>query len=204
MQLVNLRPFEAPSHLTFGYSRWRHGGWYVCGVRYASGASGCVSRNYPDRKWRIICDRRRRGDIGEPGDYTYPSRDEAARAEYALSQMDRHFWPVAEKACQAFWDAYAEQVGQRVTDEVHLHNLDLSAIYLWLTGVEGPHTQGLFVTAGGFAEHYVNRLLDLVLRPAAEILRDARPDLPEVSEIVLIRLRNCIAHTLETDQVTPW
>lgn len=54
------------------YDRWRHGGWYVTNVRYPSGAVGCVSRNYPDRKWRIVC-----RDHGQ----TYPSRDAAARAE---------------------------------------------------------------------------------------------------------------------------
>jgi hypothetical protein len=60
------------------YEPWRHGGWYVCGVRHRNGGTGCVSRNYPDRKWRIVCDSRE-------GDHTYRSRDEAARAEYALT-----------------------------------------------------------------------------------------------------------------------
>ena len=27
------------------YEKWRHGGWYVCNVRYPSGAIGCVSNN---------------------------------------------------------------------------------------------------------------------------------------------------------------
>jgi len=65
--------------MTFTYERWRHGGWYVNEVRYLSGAVGCVSRNYPDRKWRIVCDDRK-------GDYTYPSRDAAAEAEYYLAR----------------------------------------------------------------------------------------------------------------------
>jgi hypothetical protein len=60
------------------YEPWRHGGWYVLGVRHKNGGTGCVSRNYPDRKWRIVCDSRE-------GDHTYRSRDEAARAEYALT-----------------------------------------------------------------------------------------------------------------------
>ena len=59
------------------YSPWRHGGWYVSNVCYPSGAVGCVSRNYPDRKWRIACDSR-------DGDHTYASRDAAARAERDL------------------------------------------------------------------------------------------------------------------------
>jgi hypothetical protein len=68
----------------FGYSPWRHGGWYVSGVRYASGACGCVSNNYPDRKWRIVCDGRRQA-LNEPGDVTFRSREEAARAEQVLA-----------------------------------------------------------------------------------------------------------------------
>lgn len=65
------------------YSRWRHGGWYVDNVRYPSGACGCVSNSYPDKKWRIVCDDRRR-ELGEPGDYTFRSRDAAAIAEFEL------------------------------------------------------------------------------------------------------------------------
>lgn len=64
------------------YSRWRHGGWYVHNVRYPSGACGCVSDNYPHGLWRIVCDDRRK-DLGALGDFTFPTRDAAARAEYA-------------------------------------------------------------------------------------------------------------------------
>ncbi len=60
------------------YSPWRHGGWYVGGVHYRSGAIGCVSRNYPDKKWRIVCDSR-------SGGHTYPTRDAAAAAELMLA-----------------------------------------------------------------------------------------------------------------------
>jgi hypothetical protein len=60
------------------YEAWRHGGWYVFGVRHKNGGVGCVSRNYPDRKWRIVGDSRER-------DHAYKNRDEAARAEYALT-----------------------------------------------------------------------------------------------------------------------
>lgn len=59
------------------YSPWRHGGWYVGAVRYPSGACGCVSRNYTDKKWRIVC--------GRPDDETFPNRDAAARAEQAIA-----------------------------------------------------------------------------------------------------------------------
>ena len=64
--------------LPLDYSRWRHGGWYVGNVRYPNGAVGCVSRNYPDKRWRIACD-------GRQGDYTYRTRDAAARAEQVLA-----------------------------------------------------------------------------------------------------------------------
>jgi hypothetical protein len=63
------------------YSKWRYGGWYVDNVRYPSGAVGCVSRNFADRKWRIACDGREGSFPGGPNDHTYPSRDAAARAE---------------------------------------------------------------------------------------------------------------------------
>lgn len=59
------------------YTPWRHGGWYVVNVRYSSGAVGCVSRNYPDGKWRIVCD---------PAPFekqtTFPTRDAAAMEEH--------------------------------------------------------------------------------------------------------------------------
>ena len=63
------------------YSRWRHGGWYVHNVRYPSGACGCVSRNYPDHQWRIVCDERAPFDLRQ----TYPNRDAAAQAEYLIA-----------------------------------------------------------------------------------------------------------------------
>lgn len=71
---------ECGTPLAFTYSPWRHGGWYVHNVRYPSGAIGCVSRNYPDKKWRIVCDPR--PDAYER--FTYPNRDTAARAEFEL------------------------------------------------------------------------------------------------------------------------
>ena len=65
----------------FLFSRWRHGGWYVDNVRYADGACGCVSRNYTDGKWRVVCDPR-------PFDQrpTYSSRNAAALAEWHMAQ----------------------------------------------------------------------------------------------------------------------
>lgn len=66
------------------FTSWRHGGWYVVNVRYRNGAVGCVSNNYEDRRWRIACDDRR-DQLGGPGDYTFKSRDEAARAEFSMA-----------------------------------------------------------------------------------------------------------------------
>lgn len=61
------------------YAAWRHGGWYVTNLHYPSGACGCVSRNYADRRWRIACDPRPFEE--QP---TFRTRDEAARAELRL------------------------------------------------------------------------------------------------------------------------
>jgi hypothetical protein len=76
----------------FDYSLWRHGGWYVNNVRYPSGAVGCVSRNYDDRKWRIVCDPR-------PFEQrpTFKTREEAAKAEWLLvnNYGDRQNWPAS-------------------------------------------------------------------------------------------------------------
>jgi hypothetical protein len=62
------------------FSSWRHGGWYVDNLAYPSGAVGCVSRNFTDKKWRII-------DHGTgpavKDDITYATRNEAAYAELA-------------------------------------------------------------------------------------------------------------------------
>lgn len=76
------------------YSEWRHGGWYVDNLRYPSGAVGCVSRNYPDGKWRIVCDPRPHHE--QP---TFRSRDEAARAERDLIVADalRRALPLLER-----------------------------------------------------------------------------------------------------------
>ena len=81
---LSLTDSEPPADWQPSFSRWRHGGWYVTNVHYESGACGCISRNYPDGQWRIVCDDRR-VNIGEPGDITFKSRDAAARAEYALA-----------------------------------------------------------------------------------------------------------------------
>lgn len=68
---------------TFTYSKWRHGGWYVHEVRYPSGAIGCVYKG-TDGRWRIACDPRPGGR-----DYTYRTRDDAARAEQLLADSLR-------------------------------------------------------------------------------------------------------------------
>ncbi len=69
------------------YERWRHGGWYT-NVRYPSGACGCVSRNYADKKWRIVC----REEAG-----TFATRNEATYAERALAMAE--FLELIAKRC---------------------------------------------------------------------------------------------------------
>lgn len=68
------------------YTKWRHGGWYVRNVQYPSGGCGCVSNNYEDGAWRIVCDGRRQA-LGQPGDFAFKTRDEAARAERVLARQ---------------------------------------------------------------------------------------------------------------------
>lgn len=58
------------------YSPWRHGGWYT-NARYPSGACGCVSNNYDDKKWRIAC--------GSYHGLTFSTRRDAANAERAMT-----------------------------------------------------------------------------------------------------------------------
>lgn len=77
-----IRDEEPPT--TFAYERWRHGGWTVLNIWYPSGAVGCVSNNYHDRKWRIACDPRPFEE--QP---TFRTRDEAALAEWLLVQREK-------------------------------------------------------------------------------------------------------------------
>lgn len=81
LRLVQARARREAENTRFGYEKWRHGGWYVHGVRYPNGAIGCVSRNYPDKKWRIVT-----GDQNA----TYRTREEAARAEYVRAAVIAH------------------------------------------------------------------------------------------------------------------
>lgn len=69
------------------YESWRHGGWYVTSVRYPSGAVGCVSRNYADRKWRVVCENT---GPGVEGDQVFRNRDAAAVAELAAAARDAY------------------------------------------------------------------------------------------------------------------
>lgn len=64
------------------YSKWRHGGWYVHTVKYPSGAIGCVSNEYDDKKWRVACDPRPFNE--RP---TFRTRDQAADAEAELASQ---------------------------------------------------------------------------------------------------------------------
>jgi hypothetical protein len=118
---------------SFTYERWRHGGWYVTNVRYPGGAVGCVSRNYPDKKWRIACDPRPFDEAP-----TFKTRDAAARAEWHLAhrvgEAERHTLKVlslsdarAECSCGAWFYAYTGTRTrlelERAFREYHLANV---------------------------------------------------------------------------------
>lgn len=85
MRVVSRTAIRAGVHR---YERWRHGGWYVLDIRYPSGACGCVSRNYSDRKWRIVAETNvSAADF--PTVRTFPTRDAAADAEQVLAASRR-------------------------------------------------------------------------------------------------------------------
>lgn len=67
--------------MKFTYTKWRHGGWYVHGVDYSGGAIGCVSRDYPDGKWRIVCH-----PLPFDEQPTFTTREAAAAAEHELAE----------------------------------------------------------------------------------------------------------------------
>lgn len=131
------------------FSKWRHGGWYVHNVRYIGGACGCVSNNYPDKKWRIVCDPRRK-DLNEEGDFTFKTRDEAARAELALvgeaKSKELSKWKDSETALtQAIGD---------FSVEIFFDWQDDYAVRVMRTGKEIkvlPTTTGCFEQALGWA-----------------------------------------------------
>lgn len=83
------------------FSPWRHGGWYVDNLQYPCGAVGCVSRNYPDKKWRIVC--HPRPFESQP---TFPNRIAAARGERDLIEALKY----AERAATDFFAAEREKL----------------------------------------------------------------------------------------------
>ena len=91
---------------TFTYEPWRHGGWYVNEVQYAAGGTGCVSRNYEDHKWRIVCDDRPNAHER----FTYPSREAAALAEYELAEAGKAIAPKCPQ-CGCYEARHARERG---------------------------------------------------------------------------------------------
>jgi hypothetical protein len=71
---------------TASYERWPHRRWRNNSAVYPSGTAGCISNNYPDKRWRISC------TLINLDHLTFSSRDDAAKAEtlftYALA-MDQ-------------------------------------------------------------------------------------------------------------------
>ena len=103
---------RAPADWTPSFSKWRHGGWYVNNVRYPSGAVGCISKNYPDGKWRIVCH-----PLPFDQQPTFKSRDEAARAEWLHARSPEMLadWE-AEESRRAARQAEREAAEQRIKD----------------------------------------------------------------------------------------
>jgi hypothetical protein len=64
------------------YQKWRHGGWYNHAATYPNGATGCVSNNYPDKRWRIQC--------WNLEQLAFSTRDDAAKAEALFAYALRH------------------------------------------------------------------------------------------------------------------
>ena len=109
---------DRQSALQFSYSPWRHGGWST-NVFYPSGACGCVSRNYDDGKWRIVCDPRPFEE--RP---TFKTRDAAARAEWELAQAQ---WENVRAATGAMFQALTRIAPVLATMPEHKFLSDLAA-----------------------------------------------------------------------------
>jgi hypothetical protein len=119
---------DAMSDWTPSYSPWRHGGWYVDNVRYPSGAVGCVSRNYPDKKWRIACDDRPFEE--RP---TFPSRDAAARAEREIANNPELVGRAVTEVARQLRDRLEQWLNDEDADAEHLTRLiDIAASNLQL------------------------------------------------------------------------
>ena len=91
---------ETMSIWTPEYSKWRHGGWYT-NVRYPSGACGCVSNNYANKKWRIVCDPRPFETAP-----TFKTRDAAARGEKEYVEQN---WEALKTANEAFLESLKQK-----------------------------------------------------------------------------------------------
>ena len=128
------------------FTRWRHGGWYVLNVRHIGGGCGCVSNNYLDGKWRIVCDPRR-GNLGEEGDFTFPTRDAAARAEHDLVQAvimtEMSKWSELKDS-----RGYCQSVGE---NEVHIIK-DHDGHFCVRIENEGKEVKVLDLTTGCFEQ----------------------------------------------------
>lgn len=112
---------------TPSFSSWRHGGWYVDNVRYPSGAVGCVSRNYADKKWRIVCDERPGSFPGGDNDHTYPNRNAAAQAEREVAEAkwteerERYGFSTYRTIAEALPDDVLRDVSRHALLNVTLH-----------------------------------------------------------------------------------
>lgn len=63
-------------------SQWQEGGWELKGIYFPDRRRCFVSRNYPDKRWRIVADPRATSSGNEGA--TYPTRESAIRAARCL------------------------------------------------------------------------------------------------------------------------
>lgn len=141
---------------TPSYSKWRHGGWYVNNVRYPSGAIGCISKNFPDGKWRVVCH-----PLPFDEQPTYKSRDDAARAERELSQSPEALarWE-AEEARRTARQAEREAAEQRVkAAEAARHEAEMQNVARAIRNAAQCGTVNSEAIAAWVLEHFVERIV---------------------------------------------
>lgn len=138
------------------YSKWRHGGWYVDNVGYPSGAVGCISKNFPDGKWRIVCH-----PLPFDQQPTFKSRDEAARAEWLHARSPEMLanWE-AEESRRAAKQAEREAAEQRIeAAEAARREAEVQNVARAIRNVAQCGTVNSEAIAAWVLEHFVERLV---------------------------------------------
>ncbi|WP_321820871.1 MULTISPECIES: hypothetical protein [unclassified Burkholderia] len=153
---AHLARFAPPRDWQPSFSRYRDEGWYVHGVRYPGGAIGCVSNKFPDGRWRILCDHRRGVDLDDAQDFTYPSREAAARAEYALAAAQTNALAQSEatRATLNHPEARSEsgEAASVASSEMHLQEFDVRFEDVGYTSIDLSACELSAEEAAGFTE----------------------------------------------------